>query len=370
MLAATREQCGEVMPQMTHCHQCRADAIGMLGEDRSQQFLFTPTETAPAPWLPTLHKRARLHASIATQGESDEADACLVAVASTRGDVIDCHFGHADRFRIYSLSSAGVVLVNERFTPKYCQGSDECEPQESEARMAAIMALLADVKAVFCSRIGYGPWQQLEAQVLSLASMTRGNRSSRRLRAGGKRHVSSGNNTIVTRGGMTAFAQHDWLRRLLHLYAHGEGCYPLQMGLSDTRWLAISAHIPLDCAPSDVVLRRTLMSELIASRKEERTQLADWLACHMLPAAEPMHQIIASVSLAFNHLWQDLGLSSREELRELMTDCFPQLVEMNSENMRWKKFFYRQRCLQTEGNSFVARPVVTHVANGSSVSMH
>jgi hypothetical protein len=78
--------------------------------------------------------------------------------------VIDCHFGHADRFRIYSLSSAGVVLVNERFTPKYCQGSDECEPQDSEARMAAIMALLADVKAVFCSRIGYGPWQQLEAQ--------------------------------------------------------------------------------------------------------------------------------------------------------------------------------------------------------------
>jgi nitrogen fixation protein NifB len=68
MLAATREQCGEVMPQMTHCQQCRADAIGMLGEDRSQQFLFTPTETAPQPWLPTLQKRARLHASIATQG--------------------------------------------------------------------------------------------------------------------------------------------------------------------------------------------------------------------------------------------------------------------------------------------------------------
>lgn len=31
MLAATRNRCGEVMPQMTHCHQCRADAIGMLG---------------------------------------------------------------------------------------------------------------------------------------------------------------------------------------------------------------------------------------------------------------------------------------------------------------------------------------------------
>ena len=27
-----RSQCGEVMPQMTHRHQCRADAIGMLAK--------------------------------------------------------------------------------------------------------------------------------------------------------------------------------------------------------------------------------------------------------------------------------------------------------------------------------------------------
>jgi nitrogen fixation protein NifB len=164
MLAATRARCGEVMPQMTHCQQCRADAIGMLGEDRSQQFQLTPLPTEQPPWLATLQKRARLHASIATQGESDESDACLVAVASTRGELIDCHFGHADRFHIYSLSSAGVVLVNERFTPKYCHGSDECEPQDSEARMVALLALLEDVKAVFCARMGYGPWQRLEAQ--------------------------------------------------------------------------------------------------------------------------------------------------------------------------------------------------------------
>ncbi|MCL5499884.1 nitrogen fixation protein NifQ [Escherichia coli] len=156
---------------------------------------------------------------------------------------------------------------------------------------------------------------------------------------------------------MSAFAQHYWLRRLLHLYAQGEGCYPLQMGLSDNCWLTLTLqNEPLHATPSDVVLRRKLMSELIASREEERTQLADWLACHMLPTAEPMHQIIASVSLAFNHLWQDLGLSSRQELRELMTDCFPQLVEMNSENMRWKKFFYRQRCLQTEGELICRSP--------------
>ncbi|MER2444784.1 nitrogenase cofactor biosynthesis protein NifB [Klebsiella grimontii] len=163
-LAATRSRCGEVMPQMTHCHQCRADAIGMLGEDRSQQFTQLPAPESLPAWLPILHQRAQLHASIATRGESEADDACLVAVASSRGDVIDCHFGHADRFYIYSLSAAGMVLVNERFTPKYCQGRDDCEPQDNAARFAAILELLADVKAVFCVRIGHTPWQQLEQE--------------------------------------------------------------------------------------------------------------------------------------------------------------------------------------------------------------
>jgi nitrogen fixation protein NifQ len=149
-----------------------------------------------------------------------------------------------------------------------------------------------------------------------------------------------------------------WLRRLLHLYAHGEGCYPLAMGLSDSLWRMLETEVgkPEHTAPSDIIMRRTLMTELIATRKAEREQLADWLECHMSPEAAPMHHIIASVSLAFNHLWQDLGLSSRDELRELMTDCFPQLVDMNNKNMRWKKFFYRQRCLHSEGELICRSP--------------
>jgi nitrogen fixation protein NifB len=121
MLAAIRSQCGEVMPQMTHCHQCRADAIGMLGEDRSQQFTRLPDPESLPDWLPILHQRANCTPA-SPRSESEADDACLVAVASSRGEVIDCHFGHADRFSIYSLSAAGMVLVNERFTPKYCQG--------------------------------------------------------------------------------------------------------------------------------------------------------------------------------------------------------------------------------------------------------
>ncbi|KAA8996898.1 nitrogenase cofactor biosynthesis protein NifB [Affinibrenneria salicis] len=162
-LTAVRGRCAQVMPQMSHCQQCRADAIGMLGEDRSQMFPLSALPPRPQPYLPLLRQRARLHASLVSGGESDEPQACLVAVASSRGDVIDCHFGHADRFQIYSLSAAGVILVNERFTPKYCRGAGDCEPQDSEARLDDMLALLADVKAVFCARIGYAPWQKLES---------------------------------------------------------------------------------------------------------------------------------------------------------------------------------------------------------------
>lgn len=47
-----------------------------------------------------------------------------------------------------------------------------------------------------------------------------------------------------------------------------------------------------------------------------------------------------------NHLWQDLKLSSRAELSQLMRDYFPALVAKNSRDMKWKKFFYRQLCEQ------------------------
>ncbi|MFS2225139.1 nitrogenase cofactor biosynthesis protein NifB [Pantoea sp. B65] len=162
MVADIRQQCGAVMPQMSHCKQCRADAIGMLGEDRSSAFPLSAIPAQAEPYLPLMHQRAQIHASLASQGESEEPEACLVAVASSQGNLIDQHFGHADRFHIYSLSAAGVISVGERFTPRFCQDPAECETDNSEDRLTALLALLADMQAVFCARIGHQPWQALE----------------------------------------------------------------------------------------------------------------------------------------------------------------------------------------------------------------
>lgn len=150
----------------------------------------------------------------------------------------------------------------------------------------------------------------------------------------------------------------DWLRRLAERYAAGVGCYAQQMGLPAAEWQALQRRLGRRATAPDAALaqRLALMSVLQSTRQEERERLAQWLAGYMADRAAPMHLIIASASLGFNHLWQDLGLDSRTELRALMTDCFPELVAMNKENMRWKKFFYRQRCLLAAGEVVCRSP--------------
>jgi len=45
-----------------------------------------------------------------------------------------------------------------------------------------------------------------------------------------------------------------------------------------------------------------------------------------------------------DHLWQDLGLANRSELSLLMETGFPALAALNTGDMKWKKFIYRQYC--------------------------
>ena len=71
----------------------------------------------------------------------------------------------------------------------------------------------------------------------------------------------------------------DWLRRLWLLYHAGKGSFPLRMGLSPRDWQALrrrlgEAETPLD---GEALTRRRLMSELNATREEERQQLGAWL---------------------------------------------------------------------------------------------
>ncbi len=65
--------------------------------------------------------------------------------------------------------------------------------------------------------------------------------------------------------------------------------------------------------------------------------------------------MLARRCMSPNHLWQDLGLSSRGDLNRLMRERFPTLAAHNAQNMKWKKFFYRCLC-EMEGFSLCAAP--------------
>ena len=159
-----RELCGSSIAQMSHCQQCRADAVGMLGEERSQEFNLEQLPAEQEPYAEVMQRRTRIQAALSTQGASEDEDACFVAVASKDGEVIDLHFGHAQRFQIYAVSREGAVMVGERHVPVYCKGSSECDEPEQEDTLNRVMALLGDVEAVFCARLGMAPWKELESK--------------------------------------------------------------------------------------------------------------------------------------------------------------------------------------------------------------
>ncbi len=88
-------------------------------------------------------------------------------------------------------------------------------------------------------------------------------------------------------------------------------------------------------------LRRLLLDHATVPGSDE----ARWLSA-----------IIARRSLRPDHLWHDLGLTSRPDLSGLMVRHFQPLASLNVRNMKWKKFLYRKMC-EDEGIVVCKSPV-------------
>ncbi|GHV52672.1 hypothetical protein FACS1894206_01860 [Deltaproteobacteria bacterium] len=145
---ALRDQCGLLMPQMRHCQQCRADAVGLLGDDRSREFC--------------LHKRGRMPVS-----DSDRS--YRIAVATRSGRVVDLHFGHAETFTVYEGDGHLFTLTGRRTAERYCGGKETCFIDETDREK--IFVDLHDCDAVLALRIGYEARERLkEYNVVSIES--------------------------------------------------------------------------------------------------------------------------------------------------------------------------------------------------------
>mgnify|MGYP001794471591 FL=1 len=167
-LKEVQDKCSGNMKMMRHCRQCRADAVGLLGEDRSQEFTKDKfMEMAPEY---DLEQRQEVHQGIEKTREELEAakqeletfdleltgEKILLAVATKGGGLVNQHFGHAKEFQIYEVDGRQVEFIGHRKVDHFCQGG-----YGEEATLENIIKALSDCKAVLVSKIGECPKEKL-----------------------------------------------------------------------------------------------------------------------------------------------------------------------------------------------------------------
>ncbi|MDD3398294.1 MAG: nitrogenase cofactor biosynthesis protein NifB [Candidatus Methanomethylophilaceae archaeon] len=134
-----QDLCANDVRMMRHCKQCRADAIGLLGNDRSQEFSGCGSGCGPtggARDVPVLVPRENKR----------------IAVASSDGEQVDGGFGNSPRFRIYEhckgeVTSLGMVELNRDLEqPLYGEGH--------HLRLETAVQELADNDVIIVTGIG------------------------------------------------------------------------------------------------------------------------------------------------------------------------------------------------------------------------
>ena len=168
-LKRLQDDCEGEMNMMRHCRQCRADAVGLLGEDRSAEFTTDKLTQMQVHYDADARKSyqtgvererqaklvARESQLVALAGDHSEIK-LLVAVATKGSGLINEHFGHAKEFQVYELSTAGAKFVGHRRVDLYCQGG-----YGEEDSLATIIRAINDCHAVFVAKIGGCPKAEL-----------------------------------------------------------------------------------------------------------------------------------------------------------------------------------------------------------------
>ncbi|CAM3918376.1 FeMo cofactor biosynthesis protein NifB [Vibrio aerogenes CECT 7868] len=140
-LAQARTESGDYMPQMTHCQQCRADAVGVLGGCSS---------SSESPEHPEM-----------AENTTSSPRLRIAVAASDDSGLINTHFGHAKWFEIYEYSaqSGHFGFIENRSTSQYCS-DQHCDDDFDEKER--IIRSVSDCDMVLCARMGITPWRQLE----------------------------------------------------------------------------------------------------------------------------------------------------------------------------------------------------------------
>jgi len=109
------------------------------------------------------------------------------------------------------------------------------------------------------------------------------------------------------------------------------------MGAANTPTPLDRPHEGLPVASSDVPAERQGEYDALVALLMENASPVD-------ETAEYWAHRISRASLEPTHLFQAMGMASRDELSAVMRECFSPLFLGNTKNMRWKKYLYKRLC--------------------------
>ena len=139
-----RQSAEKIIPQMKHCARCRADAVGLLGDDQSENFRDFMKDCS-------------------TGRAMDYKSRPYVAVATMEGALVNMHLGEADSLHIWGETVKGYEHVETRKTPERGSGLQ---------RWIDLAEIIRDCRAVLVSGIGDTPRQYLEENGLQVIAMS------------------------------------------------------------------------------------------------------------------------------------------------------------------------------------------------------
>ncbi|HEX5783150.1 MAG TPA: nitrogenase cofactor biosynthesis protein NifB [Burkholderiaceae bacterium] len=170
-LKTVQDACAGGANLMRHCRQCRADAVGLLGEDRSEEFTQDKVDQMDISY--DLERRRVYQEQVETERQAQHAakqealasstalDAAadlkvLVAVATQGGGRVNEHFGHVTEFQIFEVSAAQALFVGHRRVDQYCQGG-----YGDDEQLPSVVRAINDCHAVLVAKIGACPKDEL-----------------------------------------------------------------------------------------------------------------------------------------------------------------------------------------------------------------
>lgn len=144
VISAIRVKAEAYLPQMRHCTRCRADAVGLLDNDKTEEF------------------RGCLSACATIPAANKKEERAYVAVGTLEGMLINQHLGEAQSFQIWKQEGDGYALVEEREAPL---------PGDGIRRWIRLSRRLGDCRAVLVSGVGETPREILEQAGLKVMEM-------------------------------------------------------------------------------------------------------------------------------------------------------------------------------------------------------